>query len=129
MTPPEWYARFMTRVAGRSRLIAVIALLSQVAAGAHIPMLHASTAGHVETALEHCASGAHQGTTLRHDQLSHQGHGNSCSCGLCQCPCAQAPALVSVLLRASAAVHLPVMNSYRVPDVPHPASVFFRPPI
>jgi hypothetical protein len=92
-------------------------------------MLHASTAGHVQTALEHCASGGNPQVTLAPDQLFHPGHGGSCSCGLCQCPCAHAPALVAGLLRASPAVHLPVINSYRVPDVPQPASVFFRPPI
>ena len=119
----------MRRVAGRSRLIAVMALLCQVAAGAHVPMLHASTAGHVQTALEHCASGGSQDVAHTPDRLSHPAHGSSCSCGLCQCPCAHAPALVAGLLRASPAVHLPVINSYRVPDVPQPASVFFRPPI
>jgi hypothetical protein len=119
----------MASVAGGRRLIAVIALLCQLAAAAHVPLLHDSAAGHAETALEHCAGGGSHNTTLSPDHFSHPGRAGSCGCGLCQCTCAQAAALICALLTGSVAVHLPVMIGYRLPDVPQPATVFFRPPI
>jgi hypothetical protein len=110
-------------------------MLCQVATAVHVPMVHADTAGIAPATVAHCAdqgplhAGEHSGTPSRDHYPRHPVHFGSCGCGLCQCPCAQAPALNSAFPVTSATRHLPVTLPYRLPDVAQLASAFFRPPI
>src|SRR5215469_13500274 len=122
------------RFAGR-RPILFIALLCQLATAAHVTTVQANTGGDVPPAREHCAEHAAPGAphALEHKDRSagggQIGHGGSCCCGICQCPCAAAPAVVGAIPRSPATAHLPVTPLYRVPQMPQPGSALFRPPI
>jgi menaquinone-dependent protoporphyrinogen oxidase len=134
-TAAECYAPPVARFASRPRLIALIALLCQVGTAAHVPMVQARGAGHGNAAIEHCTEraqytrGIDSAGTQPSDHLRHFGHPGFRGCGLCQCACAQAPALVPPPFVLAAAPHVPVAVPYRLPDVLQPASAFFRPPI
>ena len=131
----QCYAASVARSAARRRLIAVIALLCQVATAAHAPMLQASSSGGSDSLIEHCAGHAQHArgidhtTTLTTNPVGHPGHMGSCGRGLCPCSCAQGPAVVCALSMPPAARRAPVTIPYRVPDVPQPTTAFFRPPI
>jgi hypothetical protein len=108
-------------------------LLCQLAAAAHPPMLQARIAGNVPAA-SHCAehsqpralSHTDRGTAPMTRDSGHPG----CGCGLCQCPCAQVPPLVSALsVPPVLTEHHPVTLPYRVPEFTRHATAFFRPPI
>jgi hypothetical protein len=126
------YSCCVTRIAYR-RLILVVALLCQVTTVVHTPLAHARAVGNAPHALAHCMdhagsrSNGSEHTTPSSKNGARSGH--LCSCGLCHCPCAQAPALAGTLTLSSAIPHLPVTLRYRAPEAPPFASVFFRPPI
>src|SRR5215469_18135707 len=101
-------------------------------------MLKARTAAQSPPAPTHCAEHRQPqapggtGHTTGHttppstDHARHPG----CACGLCPCPCAQAPALVSVIPAPPLLTeHGPETLPYRAPDVSRPTTAFFRPPI
>lgn len=116
------------------RVVAVIALLCQLATTAHVPLVHADTAGNAPAPLEHCAHHAQPDATpgVQPDGRSphhrgHAGHTGYCCGG--QCTCAQAVALLCTVPESPCPAPLPVILSYRVPDMPQLDTVFFRPPI
>ena len=119
------------------RLILVVALLCQVLTSVHVPMAQARTTGGASAALTHCPGHAHGTASDGTDRSRIPGTGHphasgnagSCGCGLCHCPCAQAPALMSALTFLADIAHVMAGIPYRAPDVPRLASRFFRPPI
>jgi len=133
--PAQCYAASVVRSAACRRLIAVIALLCQVAMAAHAPMLQASSTGGSDNVTERCAGHAQHApgidhpATLTTNPARHPGHTGACGRGLCQCSCAQGPAAVCALSMPPAAGRAPVTIPYRIPDVPQPTTAFFRPPI
>lgn len=118
-------------------LILIFALLCQVLSTVHAPMARAAAGGSAPVGFAHCAGHAHEtasdstnrpgvaGTGHPHPS----GYAGSCGCGLCHCPCAQAPALMSALTVVSDIAHVLVGLPYRTPEAPQLATRFFRPPI
>jgi hypothetical protein len=117
-------------------VVAVIALLCQLATAAHVPMAHAHLAGKAPAPLEHCAHHAQPDTapgaernTRSADHGGHAGHPSSCCGGLCPCACAPALAIALTSPEVPYTAHRPVTLLYRVPVMPQLDTVFFRPPI
>jgi hypothetical protein len=118
------------------RVVAVIALLCQLATAAHVPMANAHIAGKAPAPLEHCAHHAQPDaipgaghSTPGADHSGHARHPGSCCGGLCPCVCAPAAAIAVASPEAPYTAHLPVTLLYRVPDIPQLDTAFFRPPI
>ena len=131
----RWYPRSVSRSVSH-RVVAVIALLCQLATAAHVPTAHAHPAGKAPAPLEHCAHPAQpdvapaaEHSTRSTDHAGHARHPGSCCGGLCPCACAPAAASAVTSPEAPYTAHLPVTLLYRVPVMLQLDTVFFRPPI